>query len=229
MIHAPSPLGDVATGDLLVVAATGAEARPVRRRLRGSGIDVHVAGMGLARWRNHPAAALVVCGLAGGLDARVASGTLVIPDAIARGDAEPVACDPGMVGALRAAAARLGLAPHPGPIVTVDHVVTGAERAAWAARGYAAADMESALVFEGGRRVAAVRVVLDSPSHEISPAWAHPARAATRPWLWGEAWWLARTAPRLCDLVAAVVAEAFATTPRDRGPGMFAPPARPGA
>ena len=45
-------------------------------------------------------------------------------------------------------------------------------------------------------RVAAVRVILDTPAHEISPAWVNPRRAAADPRNWREAAWLARWVPR---------------------------------
>ncbi|AEM82567.1 phosphorylase family protein [Streptomyces violaceusniger] len=63
-------------------------------------------------------------------------------------------------------------AVHIGPVVGSDHVVRGAERAALHSTGAIAVDMESAAtlrtaVCHGVRPVAAVRVVVDAPEHEL--------------------------------------------------------------
>lgn len=61
---------------------------------------------------------------------------------------------------------------HTGPLVGSDHVVRGAERGALHAAGALAVDMESAATLRsavraGARPVAAVRVVVDAPEHEL--------------------------------------------------------------
>ncbi|MEU8877924.1 1-hydroxy-2-methyl-2-butenyl 4-diphosphate reductase [Streptomyces javensis] len=63
-------------------------------------------------------------------------------------------------------------AVHIGPVVGSDHVVRGPERAALHSTGAIAVDMESAAtlrtaVGHGVRPVAAVRVVVDAPEHEL--------------------------------------------------------------
>ncbi|MFE1438768.1 1-hydroxy-2-methyl-2-butenyl 4-diphosphate reductase [Streptomyces sp. NPDC058739] len=65
-----------------------------------------------------------------------------------------------------------GRTVHTGPLIGSDHVVRGAERAALRATGAIAVDMESAAtllsaVRAGERPVAAVRVVVDAPEHEL--------------------------------------------------------------
>ncbi|MFD4530281.1 1-hydroxy-2-methyl-2-butenyl 4-diphosphate reductase [Streptomyces sp. NPDC058470] len=65
-----------------------------------------------------------------------------------------------------------GRTVHTGPLVGSDHVVRGHERAALLATGAIAVDMESAstlrsAVRTGVRPVAAVRVVVDAPGHEL--------------------------------------------------------------
>ncbi|MGV9631320.1 phosphorylase family protein [Streptomyces sp. NPDC003487] len=65
-----------------------------------------------------------------------------------------------------------GRTVHTGPLTGSDHVVRGAERSALAAGGAIAVDMESAAtlltaVRAGTRPVAAVRVVVDAPEHEL--------------------------------------------------------------
>ncbi|CAL9614208.1 phosphorylase family protein [Streptomyces sp. enrichment culture] len=65
-----------------------------------------------------------------------------------------------------------GRTVHTGPLTGSDHIVRGAERADLLATGAIAADMESAAtllsaVRAGDRPVAAVRVVVDAPEHEL--------------------------------------------------------------
>ncbi|WP_415953468.1 1-hydroxy-2-methyl-2-butenyl 4-diphosphate reductase [Streptomyces sp. KLOTTS4A1] len=67
-----------------------------------------------------------------------------------------------------------GRTVHTGPLTGSDHVVRGHERAELLAAGSIAADMESAATLRaaraagpGPRPVAAVRVVVDAPEHEL--------------------------------------------------------------
>ncbi|MCZ0992424.1 hypothetical protein O1L44_03800 [Streptomyces noursei] len=65
-----------------------------------------------------------------------------------------------------------GLRVHRGLLRGSDHVVRGVERAALHAEGAIAVDMESAATLRtavrcGSRAVAAVRVVVDAPDHEL--------------------------------------------------------------
>ncbi|MBL1085956.1 1-hydroxy-2-methyl-2-butenyl 4-diphosphate reductase [Streptomyces actinomycinicus] len=65
-----------------------------------------------------------------------------------------------------------GRTVHTGPLTGSDHVVRGHERSALLATGAIAVDMESAAtllgaVRTGPRPVAAVRVVVDAPEHEL--------------------------------------------------------------
>ena len=74
--------------------------------------------------------------------------------------------------ALAAALKAAGHTVHTGTLAESDHVVRGAERAALAATGAIAVDMESAAMrraalAEGARRVAAARVVVDTPEYEL--------------------------------------------------------------
>ena len=213
---------------ITVVAATATEARPVRRRLRDvPGVRVEIGGIRASRWRPSAGATVLSCGLAGGLDESVPTGSLVIPDVVGVDGGIRYACDDELVARLRAAARECGLAAHPGPLLSVGHVVSGVERRLWAARGYAAADMESGVLARLAGRFAVVRVVLDTPQREISPAWHRPARAIARPRLWGQALWMARFAPGQCDVAARVVAEALSSPPSAQARGTSEPPARP--
>jgi nucleoside phosphorylase len=74
--------------------------------------------------------------------------------------------------ALAAALKAAGHTVHTGPLAESDHVVRGAERAALAATGAIAVDMESAAIrraalAEGARHIAAARVVVDTPEYEL--------------------------------------------------------------
>ncbi|MCS0599836.1 1-hydroxy-2-methyl-2-butenyl 4-diphosphate reductase [Streptomyces sp. LP11] len=65
-----------------------------------------------------------------------------------------------------------GRTVHTGPLTGSDHVVRGPERSGLLATGAIAADMESAATLltalrTGERPVAAVRVVVDAPEHEL--------------------------------------------------------------
>jgi 4-hydroxy-3-methylbut-2-en-1-yl diphosphate reductase len=196
-------------GDVVVVAALGVEARAIEKLAE----RVHVvrAGVGLAALDQRLLTASVVLsvGLAGGLTDDLVSGTVVVPATVAREDGVLVACDPAWSAALERASRRLGFPTSTAPLLSADALVTHAGRARWAARGFVAADMETALLAETVARVAAVRVVLDTPHREISPAWERPGRAAMNPLLWRQGAWLMRAAPRLCRRAAMVVAAAL--------------------
>jgi nucleoside phosphorylase len=83
------------------------------------------------------------------------------------------AYDPGEApAALAAALKEAGHTVHLGPLAQSDHVVRGAERAALRATGAIAVDMESvamrrAALAHGAGTVAAARVVVDTPEHEL--------------------------------------------------------------
>jgi 4-hydroxy-3-methylbut-2-enyl diphosphate reductase len=196
--------------DVTVVCAMSVEARPVRRR--APGLHLVLAGIGLASLDRAELTTDVVIsvGLAGGLTPGLTSGTVVIPAQTAREDGTLIECDPAWSAALATASRRLGFPTVTLPLLSADAVVTGSNRARWAARGFAAVDMETALLAGMAARVAAVRVVIDTPSREISPAWERPARAVLDPRNWGQGAWLARTAPRLSTRAALVVAAAIA-------------------
>jgi hypothetical protein len=112
-------------------------------------------------------------------------------------------CDDELTQSLIAAARSLGIEPVVENIVTAASVVVGEERKRWAEEGYVAADMETGLLTG---RVAAVRVILDTPLHELSSDWLNPALAMLKPWNWPQAIWLGREAPRCARLAARVIA-----------------------
>jgi hypothetical protein len=196
--------------DVTVVAAMGVEARPFKRLTPP--LRLVRAGIALARLDQRLLTTQVVLsvGLSGGLPEDVASGTVVIPSQVAREDGVLLACDPAWSAALAAASRRLGYPTSTAPLLSAGALITHAGRGLWAARGFAAVDMETAMLAGMVARVAAVRVVLDTPSQEISPAWERPARAAIDPRNWSEGWWLLRTAPRFARRAARVVEVALA-------------------
>lgn len=205
---ATTSTGPLHADDATVVAAMGVEAWAVRRRVPQ--IRLIRGGIGLATMRDSVTTPVALSvGLAGGLAAEHSPGTVVIPSRIGRAGGVPLATDPAWTAALLAASRRLGFPTLDGALITTDVLVTDATRHAWAAHGFVAVDMESSAIAALTPRVAAVRVILDTPVHEISPAWVRPARAALNPRNWREGAWLLRTAPRLSLRAAQVLAEAL--------------------
>lgn len=152
-------------------------------------------GVGLSRWRGAPpGTAVVLCGVAGALAPGIAPGTVLVPERVGLADGSLRLCDARLVDALTAAARSFGFDVRTGPLLTTPALVTGEARSRFAARGFVAADMETARLPDD-LRIATVRVVLDTPSRPISERWTHAAGAMLRPGLWPELVWLASRAP----------------------------------
>jgi 4-hydroxy-3-methylbut-2-en-1-yl diphosphate reductase len=195
---------------LLVVAATALEANAVRRAARN--VRVIESGVALARATLADLGERVVsCGLAGGLRTDLPSGTVLIPRTVRRPNGETLQCDAELVTALLESARRLGIEPVTDALLTSERIVNGAERAQWAGRGYAGVDMETGRII--APRIAAVRVILDTPLRELSSDWLNPGRALRNPRNWPQALWLARAAPNAARLAARIVAGAHLGTP----------------
>ena len=197
-----------------MIAATRLETWAVRRALRQGRIIE--AGVGLRHLRaNDLGEAVVSCGLAGGVRPGLPTGSVVIPKRVLRTDGEWVTCDPFLVDVLVGAARELGLEPELGAIGTAVAIVRGTARESWAERGCAAVDMETGLLT--APRIAAVRVILDTPERDLSEVWRRPASAFVRPASWREALWLLREAPRCAGRAAAVVAAGLGSYARAPG------------
>lgn len=187
-----------------LIAATALECKALRREVPHARIVQ--TGIALADLHEELGEVVISCGLAGGLRADLSTGTVVIPREVCTPGGDLLRCDEELVELLGASARALGLEPVFDPLVTANDIVHGTARAQWAARGYAAVDMETGLL--DARRLAAVRVILDTPQREISEDWRTPVLAILKPWNWPQAMWLAREAPRAATLAARVVAGA---------------------
>ncbi|MFC5719381.1 1-hydroxy-2-methyl-2-butenyl 4-diphosphate reductase [Streptomyces gamaensis] len=116
-------------------------------------------------------AAVIATGFCAGLAPGMHPGDLVVADAT-RDAAGRTECSGIELLAKELARAVPRRVIHIGTLVGSDHVVRGAERAALHAEGALAVDMESAATLRsavraGPRPVAAVRVVVDAPEHEL--------------------------------------------------------------
>jgi 4-hydroxy-3-methylbut-2-enyl diphosphate reductase len=155
---------------LVVVAALRTEYAALRRRVPGA--TVERCGMGperVRRWLPRLAEldpdALVVAGVAGGLDPSLRPGDVVVASEVRdeHGRILLRAASP-LVAELR----RMGLRVHTGPMVSRDNIVNGAQREKLAKTGALAVDMESAALVRamGGAHerppVAVVRVIVDT-------------------------------------------------------------------
>lgn len=152
---------------------------------------------------------VISAGLCGGLRHDQAPGTVVIPSVVVDEQGVTHVCDPGVVAALERAAHCLRFSVAGGSLISTSGMVTGAARDVWAERGHVAVDMESAAAAASAQRFGVLRVILDTPRHELSAAWAAPARAIRQPSNWGEAIWLGTHAPRYALRVGAVLEAAF--------------------
>jgi nucleoside phosphorylase len=169
---------------LLIACALGIEHLALRTGDRGGAggpVTVLRTGMGpkaaersVVRVLADPAfdsAAVLATGFCAGLAPGMHPGDLVVAEETRdpRGTVACVATDRLVKELARAVPGRT---VHTGPLTGSDHVVRGPERADLLATGAIAVDMESAAtllsaVRAGARPVAAVRVVVDAPEHEL--------------------------------------------------------------
>ncbi|MFJ9811804.1 1-hydroxy-2-methyl-2-butenyl 4-diphosphate reductase [Streptomyces sp. NPDC101158] len=181
---AREPARAAAVPPLLVACALGIEKFALRSGDRGGApapVTVVRTGMGPAHarravsraldresWRD---AAVVASGFCAGLAPGMHPGDLIVAEETR--DSEGATLCVGTELLVKALTRALpGSTVHTGLLTGSDHVVRGPERAALLAGGAIAVDMESAATLRtataaGPRPVAAVRVVVDAPEHEL--------------------------------------------------------------
>ncbi|MDT7841580.1 phosphorylase family protein [Streptomyces justiciae] len=173
-----------APAPLLIACALGIEHLALRSGDRGGAdgpVTVLRTGMGpksaqraVTRALAEPAladAAVLATGFCAGLAPGMHPGDLVVAEETrdAAGTVPCVGTDLLVKELVRAVPGRT---VHTGPLTGSDHVVRGHERSDLLATGAIAVDMESAATLHsavrtGPRPVAAVRVVVDAPEHEL--------------------------------------------------------------
>jgi 4-hydroxy-3-methylbut-2-en-1-yl diphosphate reductase len=171
------PDDDLQAGGLLVAAPLRIEAALIASAARGA--LVRKTGMGPARAKaavgelaGARAKMMIVLGFCGGLDATSLPGEVIVAEevyaAADEGHAEQrVRCD--LTNQLVGRLTGRGLKVRTGDVVCVSRLALGERRAELHAGGAIAVDMESVWLAAGtgGRPFGVVRVVLDSPAHEL--------------------------------------------------------------
>ena len=173
-----------APAPLLIACALGIEQLALRTGDRGGAggpVTVLRTGMGpraaersVARFLADPAldgAAVLATGFCAGLAPGMHPGDLVVAEET-RDPAGTIPCVGTDLLVKELVRAAPGRTVHTGPLTGSDHVVRGQERSDLLTTGAIAVDMESAAtllsaVRTGERPVAAVRVVVDAPEHEL--------------------------------------------------------------
>ncbi|HXB16173.1 MAG TPA: hypothetical protein VNV44_10585 [Solirubrobacteraceae bacterium] len=163
--------------EVLVAAPMRLEAALISSAARGA--LVHKTGMGPARARaaageigGRAARAMLVLGFCGGLDESSVPGEVIVAEEVYaapdENHPEPrVRCE--LAAALVGQLTGLGLKVRVGNVVCVSKLALGERRAHLHSSGAIAVDMESVWLASGAgeRPFGVVRVVLDSPSHEL--------------------------------------------------------------
>jgi len=162
---------------VLIAAPMRVEQLLIRSAARGArvvrtGMGARKSQAAAAELSREEGDALLVLGFCGGLDAESVPGDVVVADDVLVAAeeehvAERIRCDRSEW--LARALGRAGLRVRTGPVVCVSRIALGERRAELRASGAIAVDMESAWLAPGarGRPFDVVRVVLDSPSHEL--------------------------------------------------------------
>ncbi|QES57621.1 1-hydroxy-2-methyl-2-butenyl 4-diphosphate reductase [Streptomyces venezuelae] len=170
-------------GPLLVACALRIEQAALRSACRGpagghvllrTGMGPRAAERAVGRALDRPGtdlAAVLATGFCAGLVPGMHPGDLVVAEET-RDPRATVACTGSTLLAEALARAAPGRTVHTGALTGSDHVVRGQERAQLRATGAIAVDMESAATLwtatrGGDRPVAAVRVIVDAPEHEL--------------------------------------------------------------
>jgi 4-hydroxy-3-methylbut-2-en-1-yl diphosphate reductase len=144
----------------VVIAAPLRVERAALRRARTPVVRTGMGSQRASAWTTQ-AAAVLVAGVAGGLDPRVRVGDLVVATEVRGPDGTAVACPSAPL--LAAELRRLGLSVHCGPIGSSPRLVDATGRDRLAAAGALAVDMESFwLAPEPGVPFAVVRAISDT-------------------------------------------------------------------
>ncbi|MFJ8162594.1 1-hydroxy-2-methyl-2-butenyl 4-diphosphate reductase [Streptomyces sp. NPDC096136] len=154
-------------------AALGGAGRAGGAAVLRTGMGPRAADRAVARALERPGmerAAVLATGFCAGLVPGMNPGDLVVAQET-RDPRGAVACTGAAVLAEALARAAPGRTVHTGTLTGSDHVVRGQERDRLRAAGAVAVDMESAATLwtasRAGRPVAAVRVIVDAPEHEL--------------------------------------------------------------
>jgi len=156
---------------LLVLTALRAEAAAIGREpdwvVLRTGMGREGARIGAARAQAVEAEGVAVVGVCGAAAPELRTGDVVVASEVRDPDGNVVPTPGGafLVRALREA----GLTVHLGPIASVDHIAGPRERAALAAEGVIAVDMESGWLADAaaGRPLVIVRVVVDVAGRSV--------------------------------------------------------------
>ncbi|MER6912174.1 1-hydroxy-2-methyl-2-butenyl 4-diphosphate reductase [Streptomyces sp. NPDC000594] len=182
----PGPCGPDGGPPLLIACALTVERLALRGAARGPAalagpVTLVRTGMGPERAGRAVRSALapgppagtavLAAGFCAGLVPGMRPGDVVVADTV-RHPAGTIRCTAPALLAAAVARAVPGRRVHTGPLTAADHVVRGAERALLRTTGAIGVDMESAATLRaalgtGPRPVAAVRVVVDAPGHEL--------------------------------------------------------------
>jgi 4-hydroxy-3-methylbut-2-enyl diphosphate reductase len=164
--------GVLVVAPMLLEQAIIRSAAGARARVRKTGMGPRRSRAAAAKLAAETGDGLLVLGFCGGLDAQSVPGEVIVAEEVGaaadEGEATgPVACADAQE--LAAALSSRGLSTRTGTIVSVSRIAVGERRAKLLSDGAIAVDMESAWLAPGaaGRPFAVVRVVLDSPSHEL--------------------------------------------------------------
>jgi len=163
--------------EVLVAAPLRVEAALISSASRGA--LVHKTGMGPDKARAaagelgaRPAQAMLVLGFCGGLDEGSVPGEVIVAEEVYAAPDEghpeqPIVCD--LTDQLVTRLTGLGLKVRVGRLVCVSKLALGERRAELHTGGAIGVDMESVWLAAGAgdRPFGVVRVVLDSPSHEL--------------------------------------------------------------
>jgi 4-hydroxy-3-methylbut-2-enyl diphosphate reductase len=163
--------------DVLIAAPLRVEALLIasgarRARVQRTGMGPRRSQIAARSLSTAPGDALLVLGFCGGLDEQSRPGEVVVAEEVFAATDEghsPAQIRCQGVEALTAALEHSGLAVRRGRVVCVGRLALGERRSELLAGGAMAVDMESVWLAAGAaeRPFAVVRVVLDSPSHEL--------------------------------------------------------------